>query len=198
MFDPQAGEPAAGPGRTVTSSSLADALLVIAEAFLAGKITAADDPEVYQVIVHVGTDALAPGDPVGGAGGQPGGMPADVSAETPAAPQPVPGDPADPARCHVDDGPAVSVNTAQMITCTAVLSWMLHDRDGSVLDLGRRRRRPSVALRRAARERDSVGAGSRDVSPASATRLTSTTGPDSRTSNRLPRPHRRMSPGCPS
>ena len=62
--------------------------------------------------------------------------------------------PADPARCHVEDGPAISVSTAQMITCTAVLSWMLHDRDGTVLDLGRRRRRPSAALRRAARERD--------------------------------------------
>ncbi len=137
-----------------TSSSLADALLVIAEAFLADKIAATDNPEVYQVIVHVGTDALAQGDPVGGAGGQPGGTPAGVSAETPAAPRPVPGDPADPARCHVDDGPAVSVSTAQMITCTAALSWMLHDRDGRVLDLGRRRRRPSAALRRAARERD--------------------------------------------
>ena len=57
-----AGErPAAGKGQqpAVTSSSLADALLVIAEGFLAGKIAAADDPEVYQVIVHVGTGALA-------------------------------------------------------------------------------------------------------------------------------------------
>jgi hypothetical protein len=122
-----------------TSSSLADALLVIAEAFLGGKIAAADNPEVYQVIVHVGTDALAQGDPAG------------VSAETPAAPRPVPGDPAGPARCHVDDGPALSVSTAQMIGCTAALSWMRHDRDGTVLDLGRR---PSAALRRAARERD--------------------------------------------
>jgi hypothetical protein len=42
-----------------TSSSLADALLVIAEAFLAGQVAAADNPEVYQVIVHVGTDAVA-------------------------------------------------------------------------------------------------------------------------------------------
>ena len=41
-----------------------------------------------------------------------------------------------------------------MLGCTAALSWMLHDRDGTVLDLGRRRRRPSAALRRAARERD--------------------------------------------
>jgi hypothetical protein len=41
-----------------------------------------------------------------------------------------------------------------VITCTAALSWMLHGRDGAVLDLGRRRRRPSAALRKAARERD--------------------------------------------
>ena len=51
-----------------TSSSLADALLVIAEAFLAGKVAGADDPEVYQVIVHVGTGALAQDDPAGETG----------------------------------------------------------------------------------------------------------------------------------
>ena len=83
-----------------------------------------------------------------------------VSAETPAAGRrpapaaPVPWDPADPARCHVEDGPAISVSTAQMLGCTAALSWMLHDRDGGILRLGRRRRRPNAALRRAARERD--------------------------------------------
>jgi HNH endonuclease/uncharacterized protein DUF222 len=76
---------------------------------------------------------------------------ARVSAETRAA---VPGDPADPARCHVEDGPAVSVTTAQMIGCSASWSWMLHDSAGKLLDLGRRRRRPNAALRRAARERD--------------------------------------------
>ena len=76
--------------------------------------------------------------------------PAGVSAETPA---PVPGDPADPARCHVEDGPAISVSAAQMLGCAAALSWMRHDR-GAVLALGRRRRRPSSAIRRAARERD--------------------------------------------
>ena len=149
--DPQDDGGDGGPAETAaadqpgveTSSSLADALLVIAEAFLAGKIAAADNPEVYQVIVHVGTDAAGVPAPA-----------ASVSAETPAASLPVPGDPADPARCHVEDGPAISVSTAQMIGCTAALSWMLHDRDGSVLDLGRRRRRPSAALRRAARERD--------------------------------------------
>ena len=143
--------PAGDQPSVQASSSLADALLVIAEAFLAGKVAGADDPEVYQVIVHVGTGALAQNDPAVETGSQ---QPAGVSAETPAACRPVPGDPADPARCHVEDGPAVSVSTAQMLGCTAALSWMLHDRDGTVLDLGRRRRRPSAALRRAARERD--------------------------------------------
>jgi hypothetical protein len=79
---------------------------------------------------------------------------AGVSAETPVPAPSVPGDPADPGRCHVEDGPAISVSTAQMLGCTAALSWMAHDRGGSVLRLGRRRRRPNAALRRAARERD--------------------------------------------
>jgi hypothetical protein len=137
---------AAGQPQPPTSSSLADALLVIAEAFLAGKVADADDPEVYQVVVHVGTDAITPASQASGAG--------DVSAETsPAAPGPA-GHPGDPARCHVEDGPAISVSTAQMIACSSTLSWMLHDSAGKLLDLGRRRRRPNAALRRAARERD--------------------------------------------
>ena len=118
--EPPGGDQSAG----VTTTSLADGLLVMAESFLAEKAATAADPEVYQVVVHVGTDAIAPLDP------------------------------ANPARCHVEDGPAISVSTAQMITCSAALSWMRHDSTGKVLDLGRRRRRPTAALRRAARERD--------------------------------------------
>ena len=140
-----------------TSSSLADALLVIAEAFLGGKAAAADDPEVYQVIVHVGTDAITPTHPED----HPSAEAGDVSAETPTPSPPTPAaqparpdDPADPARCHVEDGPAISINVAQMIACSATWSWMLHDSAGKLLDLGRRRRRPNTALRRAARERD--------------------------------------------
>jgi hypothetical protein len=137
--DRDAPPPAAGDHRVKTSSDLADALLVVAEAFLADQDAAADNPDIYQVIVHVGTDAL------------PAGEPAGVSAETPAT---VPGHPAEPARRHVEDGPAISVSTAQVLACTAFLGWMIHDHDGSVLDVGRRRRRPGAALRRAARERD--------------------------------------------
>jgi hypothetical protein len=115
----------------------------MAESFLAAKVAGADEPEIYQVVVHAGADMLAePPAPAGGC------------AETPTAPPPVPVDPAGPARCHVEDGPAISVSTAQMITCTAALSWMTHGDAGAVLALGRRRRRPSSAIRRAARERD--------------------------------------------
>jgi len=140
----------------VTSSDLADALLVVAEAFLAGKVAGADDAEVYRVIVHAGTDVLAAAVPPVQPAPTPAGGDAGVSAETPGPAQAgrVPGHPADPARCHVEDGAAISVSTAQMIACTAALSWMAHDGGGSVLRLGRRRRRPSAALRRAARERD--------------------------------------------
>jgi hypothetical protein len=133
---PAAGQPAASAPVVRTSSDLADGLVAVAESFLAGKVAGADDAEVYQVVVHAGTDVLT------------------RQAAQAAAPARVPGGPADPARCHVEDGPAISVTTAQMLACTAALSWMTHDDAGAVLALGRRRRRPSSAIRRAARERD--------------------------------------------
>src|SRR5712671_3947788 len=145
---PPAGVSAETPAPVVPASSdLADGLVAVAESFLAGKVAGADDAEVYQIVVHAGTDVLA-GPAV------PAAAPAGVSAETPPAPARVPGDPADPARCHVQDGPAISVSTAQMLACTAALSWMRHGDAGEILALGRRRRRPSSAIRRAARERD--------------------------------------------
>ena len=176
--DVSAETPARDKPTAETSTSLADALVAISEAFLAEKVATADDPDVYQVIVHVGTDAVVPPAPSTtpspppdpGADARPpatqpatppAGAPGGVSAETPEparqVPEPgrrFPGHPADPARCHVEDGPAISVSTAQMVACTATLSWMLHDHDGTLLDVGRRRRRPTPALRRAARERD--------------------------------------------
>ncbi len=138
--DVSAETPPPAERMAATSSDLADALLVVAESFLAGKVAGADDAEIYQVVLHVGTDVTA----------EP-----DVSAETPGpADRAGPGDPADPARCHVEDGAAVSVTTAQMVGCTAALSWMTHAAGGAVLNLGRRRRRPNAAIRAAARERD--------------------------------------------
>jgi hypothetical protein len=46
------------PPPVATSSDLADALVVVAEAFLAGKVAGADDAEVYQVVIHAGTDVI--------------------------------------------------------------------------------------------------------------------------------------------
>ena len=99
--------------------------MAVAESFLAGRVGGADDPEVYQVMVHVGADALAEN-------AVPGPAAQGVSAETPPS---APGDPADPARCHVEDGPAISISTARMLGCVAALSWMQHDRGGAVLAL---------------------------------------------------------------
>ena len=53
---------------------------------MGGKAAAADDPEVYQVIVHVGTDAITPAHPEDRRSAETG----DVSAETPAASRPRP------------------------------------------------------------------------------------------------------------
>jgi hypothetical protein len=50
--------PPASASALRTSSDLADGLVVVAESFLAGKVAGADDPEVYQVVVHAGTDVL--------------------------------------------------------------------------------------------------------------------------------------------
>ena len=123
--------------------SLADALVEVASAYLGGKIASAANPDIYQVIVHVGADALT-------------GAARDVSAETPASIVGArrAGHPADPSRCHLEDGPAISPATAQRIACKAMFSWMLHDHKGNVLDVGRRHRRPPPTLRRAVRERD--------------------------------------------
>jgi len=41
-----------------------------------------------------------------------------------------------------------------MLGCGAAMSWMAHGDGGAVLALGRRRRKPTAAIRRAARERD--------------------------------------------
>jgi hypothetical protein len=46
------------------------------------------------------------------------------------------------------------VAAAQALACGATVSWMLHDHDGTLLDVGRRHRFATPALCRAVRERD--------------------------------------------
>ena len=57
-------------------------------------------------------------------------------------------------RCHIQDGLAVSLSTLALISCNATISTMIHDTAGAILDVGRRTRKPTPALRRAIRERD--------------------------------------------
>jgi Domain of unknown function (DUF222)/HNH endonuclease len=123
------------------STSLADALVELSRSFLAGKIAAAGNPDIYQIIVHVGPEALNSSPP--------------NSSPPNSSPLARPAwHPADPARCHLEDGPAISPATAQRLACQAAVSWMLHDHDGTLLDVGRRHRRPPPPLRNAVRERD--------------------------------------------
>jgi hypothetical protein len=139
---------------------LADALVEVCASYLRSRIVSADNADVYQVIVHAGAEAITQ-DP------EPGGVPAetphaiapDVPAETPPpppaqAPDPPVSHPAYPGRCHLDDGPAISPATLRLIGCNATISTMIHGADGSVLNVGRRSRKPPAALRRAIRERD--------------------------------------------
>jgi len=169
-------------------ASLADALVQVAGTYLSEKIAAAGNPDIYQVIVHVGPEALTPGthsgDPATGQRGvsaetaepasattsatrhppaEPGPARAGVSAETSGGTPAVtvassacrfPTHPAHPERCHLDDGPAISPAAAQALACHATVTWMLHDHDGNLLDVGRRHRLATPALRRAVRERD--------------------------------------------
>jgi 5-methylcytosine-specific restriction endonuclease McrA len=151
-----------GPGGGICRASLADALVEVAGAYLSGKIVTAGNPDLYQVIVHVGPEALIDGpDPVPGptAAASPSGVSAETPDGTPFGPGAGPqcrvaGHPAQPRRCHLEDGPAISPAAARALACRATVSWMLHDHDGNLLDSGRRHRRPTAALRRAVRERD--------------------------------------------
>jgi 5-methylcytosine-specific restriction endonuclease McrA len=141
------------PGTPV--QDLADALVEVCASYLRSKIVSADNADVYQVIIHAGTEAITTEDPDPAEAPEPAG----VSAETPPPPSakapdlPI-GHPAYPSRCHLDDGLAISPATLRLIGCNATISTMVHGPGGEVLNAGRRSRKPSAALRRAIRERD--------------------------------------------
>lgn len=63
-------------------------------------------------------------------------------------------DPAASGRSELEDGPAVSAETARRICCDASLVAMVHGADGKVLGVGRKSRVINTSLRRALKERD--------------------------------------------
>jgi 5-methylcytosine-specific restriction endonuclease McrA len=145
--------------RREDAGDLATALVEICAEYLNTRAAHADNPDTYQVIIHAGAEAITADDDQpepqpASAGPEPaeGTEPGRVSAETrPSLPI---SHPAFPMRCHLEDGPAISPQALKLIGCNATISTMLHDADGTVLNVGRRTRKPPAALRRAVRERD--------------------------------------------
>ena len=147
------------PVRREDAGDLASALVEICAEYLNARASSADNPDTYQVVIHAGAAAITAGDDQpepqpAPAGPEPadGIEPGRVSAETrPALPI---WHPAFPMRCHLQDGPAISPRALKLIGCNATISTMVHDVDGTILNVGRRTRKPPPALRRAVRERD--------------------------------------------
>ena len=129
----------------------ADAMGVIAECALAGGLDRGTAGDRYQVVVHVDADALVEEPDV------PAGTPAAAHA-TPR--RPVAGQemctPAASGQTVLDEagGIHVSPETARRLACDAAIVAMRHGPDGEILDVGRKTRTISPALRRALAARD--------------------------------------------
>jgi hypothetical protein len=113
--------------------------------------------ERYQVFLHVDERALGAGTALKArdveARGEESVVEAPAAATGPdglrgRAPAPA------PTPFHLDDGTPVSAETSRRFTCDASVVPVTRDRDGSVLDVGRRTRTIPPALRRALEVRD--------------------------------------------
>src|SRR5690606_31409347 len=116
----------------------ADALRLMAESFLSssagGQIDTAADR--YQIVVHINQRLLA---------GKTGQVHDDMRAGSDEQPF---------ARCELEDGQALALETARRLACDATLVGIVEDENGEPLNVGRRTRAISPALRRALRARD--------------------------------------------
>jgi len=143
----------------VPVTGLAAALTELAASYLRGKITTAENADVYQVVIHTTPEIIHGPGPAGGAGAAGADAPAGtghaLAGNVPAGTSLPVCHPARQDRCHIEDGPSLSPLDAQMIACSATISAMIHDvGTGTVLNAGRRSRRATAAIRRAVRERD--------------------------------------------
>ena len=154
----------------------ADAIGTLAEAALAGGLDRGTAGDRYQVVLHVDAEALAepPDVPAGTSGGAASGGPGGGSSMRTQTPGragrarrwrrrrtsvPCPGARATPAagrQTALDEagGIHVSAETARRMACDAATVSMRHGPGGEILDVGRRTRTISPALRRALAARD--------------------------------------------
>jgi hypothetical protein len=107
----------------------ADALVQVAEAALADPSRALSAPKRSELVVHVELDRLVAPAAQLEAGEEPEG------------------------RCHLRDGPAISVQTARRLGCDGALRTII-ERQGRPLGVGRRTRAIPTAIRRALEARD--------------------------------------------
>jgi Domain of unknown function (DUF222) len=131
------------PGYTTTVGARnADAFVAISETFLAGGAEPTTDPDRYTVVIHTDADLLTD------------------TTDSPTTPTP----------SHLDDGPALHPATVSRILCDAPTITLTRLRTATtttgplpgaplgpgetLIDLGRKTRHPSPALRRAVHYRD--------------------------------------------
>ena len=147
---------------TTAGQRRADALGLVAESALAGDLDRGAAADRYQVVVHVDESVLRENetdeaDGASEASGAPDQSPPEgtegfrVSAET--SRRPSCGAPGQSALEGVE-GLHVSAETSRRLSCDAATVVMRHGRRGDVLDVGRKRRTISPALRRALTTRD--------------------------------------------
>ncbi|HEY5876512.1 MAG TPA: DUF222 domain-containing protein [Ilumatobacteraceae bacterium] len=134
----------------------ADALVAMAEGFLAAPPTTRTGGDRTQIVLHIEPEALA--DPALDPACDPAGSsPASSSpAGSSCAPDVGVGvaAPTGPARAYLEDGPGLAWSTVRRLCCDAGVVPIVERSDGSVLDIGRRTRTVPRALRRALARRD--------------------------------------------
>jgi hypothetical protein len=114
----------------------ADALLRLAEGWLAHGGGGLAGGERHAIVVHVDAAVL-------GAGAGAGAAPHGGRDPAPAAP-----------RCELEHGPAIAAETARRLACDASVVTLAEDARGRPLDVGRSTRTVPAALGRALRARD--------------------------------------------
>jgi hypothetical protein len=122
----------------------ADALCDVIRADLDRQAAGADgDPGDRYLVTVITEPGVIEGDPTAAQGASPCGTTSDSSAELPSD-----------GLCQLADGPGLAPSTARRMLCDQPSVTITQDRDGNVLDLGRRTRRVNRALRRALAQRD--------------------------------------------
>ena len=115
---------------TARAADRADALRLVAEAFLAARseeVESTPSGDRFQVVVHVDQAVLA---------------------------EPAAAAESEPHRCELDSGPALALATVRRLGCDGTAVGILEGRDGEPLNIGRKSRVIPPAIRRAMLARD--------------------------------------------